>query len=532
MDEHSFSRLNAIGFLQTFIAQAVRLDDESSQADRPGTVHPIVQLGLRAGACFELAYRNQFRITGPLNCDSYADLIVGLKNRIGGNFSRSSSGPGVIRVVNTRCPFGDAVTHAPELCRMTSSVFGGIAARNFGYAKVRLDKRIAAGDSRCDVCIYTDQELAGPQTGDEYFVRDDKIVGNGAESDVTVRVEQQMYRVWCAGRGDKKRPRTARPIVVARSPALRSILETVEVVAPTRAAVLIQGETGVGKEIVARAVHALSERWEREFVAVNCGAIPETLIETALFGHEKGAFTGAYEVHHGLFERAERGTLFLDEIDSLPLAAQVRLMRVVQEGEFERVGGKRTLACDVRIIAAGSNRLREMVDSGEFRQDLFYRLNVIPIHLPPLRERREDIPALVEHLVQRLSTKYQRPAVEVSAEVMGQMMAYEWPGNVREMENVLERSFLLSTGAVIDRLHFDGTSPADAAGDRHDNTTLREAKRRAADEIERRLLREALARHRGNVRNAAQELGLTPRAVHQKIQTHEIDLAEYRVVRS
>jgi transcriptional regulator with PAS, ATPase and Fis domain len=171
-----------------------------------------------------------------------------------------------------------------------------------------------------------------------------------------------------------------------------------------------------------------------------------------LFGHERGAFTGAYEVHHGLFERAEKGTLFLDEVDSLPLAAQARLLRVLQEGEFDRVGGKQSLRADVRVIAAGSNRLAELVTNGGFRKDLFYRLNVVPINIPPLRERPEDISPLVDHFLAKLSVKYGKEIRAVSQAAMMEALAYDWPGNIRELENVLERSFLFSPGNVITKL--------------------------------------------------------------------------------
>lgn len=242
-----------------------------------------------------------------------------------------SSEPGVIRVRNTKCPFGDQVRKSPELCKMTSSVFGGIAARNFGYAKVVLDKRIAIGDECCQVSIYVDESAALEFDGDEYHNYKGEARATSSSFEVSERIAKKMDRMWLESvKNDSAVGR--RPLLVSTSPAMREALATVDVIGQTTASVLITGETGVGKEVIARAIHAVSKCWNKGFEAVNCGAIPEGLVESILFGHERGAFTGAYEVHHGLFERADGGTLFLDEVDSLPLLAQVRLLRVLQEG--------------------------------------------------------------------------------------------------------------------------------------------------------------------------------------------------------
>lgn len=307
-------------------------------------------------------------------------------------------------------------------------------------------------------------------------------------------------------------------------------LKTIKVVAPTTATVLITGETGVGKEVIARRIHALSERWNRNFVAVNCGAIPENLVETTLFGHERGAFTGAYEVHHGLFEQAEGGSLFLDEIDSLPLAAQARLLRVLQGGEFERVGGKQRLSANVRVIAAASTRLDKFIVEGTFRMDLYYRINVVPILLPPLRERREDILPLVNHILAQLSAKYNKVIKALSDAAIARVMQYDWPGNVRELENVLERSFLFSPGPVMTELLLPQTGDGIVAsvGQAVDPLSLKEAKQRAAEQVETLILKEALTRFHGNVSEVAKSLGLTPRAIHQKLNLYGIDPNSYR----
>lgn len=528
MPDKLFSHLNPILFLQTFVAQSVEVSTKlkgDKESDRP---HYIEQLGLTASGCFETAYRQELGQDGPLDHDKYADMIVEIKNKIGGNFSRASSEPGMVRVVNTRCPFGEAVMQAPELCKMTSSVFGGIAARNFGYAKVILDKRIAVGNGMCEARIYTDRMKAISLEGDEYNREKDIIRGREASVKAQLTRERRGGKVWC-GAGPTPSDDIDKPPVVAKSAAMLNALEVVNVVAPTTATVLISGETGVGKEVIARRIHALSERWNRNFVAVNCGAIPENLVETTLFGHERGAFTGAYEVHHGLFEQAEGGSLFLDEIDSLPLAAQVRLLRVLQGGEFERVGGKQRLSADVRVIAAASMRLTKFIAEGGFRRDLYYRINVVPILLPPLRERREDLLPLVNHILEKLSAKYKKVITALSETAIARVMQYDWPGNVRELENVLERSFLFSTGPIMSELmlpHVSGSLPAGVC--QPVDLSLKEAKQRASEEIEVRILEEALTRFCGNVSEVARSLGLTPRAIHQKINSHGIDLNHYR----
>jgi DNA-binding NtrC family response regulator len=221
-------------------------------------------------------------------------------------------------------------------------------------------------------------------------------------------------------------------------------------VAPTDTTVLIQGETGTGKELVARAIHAASARRERPFVAVNCAALPRELVESELFGHEKGAFTGAAAQRRGRFELAEGGTLMLDEVGELPLEAQAKLLRVLQEREFERVGGAKRLRADVRVIAATNRDLQAHAGSGGFRADLYYRLNVFPVVLPPLRSRREDIPRLVQHLAQKAARKLGRQLEAVSPAFMERAAAHDWPGNVRELENVIERALIMSGGTLLD----------------------------------------------------------------------------------
>ena len=265
--------------------------------------------------------------------------------------------------------------------------------------------------------------------------------------------------------------------IIGKSTALRRVLRQVETVAPTDATVLIYGETGTGKELIARAIHNLSPRRPQAFVKLNCAAIPTGLVESELFGHERGAFTGAITQRIGRFELANHGTVFLDEIGDLPLELQPKLLRVLQEREFERLGNSRTLRSDARLIAATNGDLAAMVEAQRFRADLFYRLNVFPIHLPPLRERVEDIPLLVRHFVQHFARRMNRTIETISSDTMESLVRYQWPGNIRELENVMERAVILSSGPVL-RVPLEDLQPCVAPG-RVDGTprTLEEAER-------------------------------------------------------
>lgn len=237
--------------------------------------------------------------------------------------------------------------------------------------------------------------------------------------------------------------------IIGQSPALKGVLRKVEQVAPTDSTVLIQGETGTGKELIALAIHNLSPRRPRPLIRVNCGAIPANLVESELFGHEKGAFTGALQRRMGRFELADGGTIFLDEVGELPPEAQVKLLRVLQEREFERIGTGRPTKVDVRVIAATNRNLSEAVTAGVFRSDLFYRLNIFPLELPPLRERTSDIPLLVNGFLNVFAKKLGKPLAGVSADSMDRLMRYHWPGNIRELENVIERAVILAQGPVV-----------------------------------------------------------------------------------
>jgi formate hydrogenlyase transcriptional activator len=251
--------------------------------------------------------------------------------------------------------------------------------------------------------------------------------------------------------------------IVGRSPALQQVLRQVEVVAPTDSGVIIQGETGTGKELIARAIHNLSGRRDRPFVKVNCAAIPSGLLESELFGHEKGAFTGAVMRKPGRFEVADKGTLFLDEVGDIPLELQSKLLRVLQEREFERLGSTRTQQVDVRVIAATHRDLKQMVEEGTFRSDLYYRLHVFPIPVPPLRDRREDIPLIVRHFVGKYAKRMNRCIETIPAKTLEVFASYSWPGNIRELQNLIERAVILSPGtslcAPLEELKQEMTTP-------------------------------------------------------------------------
>jgi formate hydrogenlyase transcriptional activator len=250
--------------------------------------------------------------------------------------------------------------------------------------------------------------------------------------------------------------------IIGNSDALRRVLKEVETVGPTDATVLIRGETGTGKELVARAIHHLNQRRERTFVNLNCAAIPTGLLESELFGHEKGAFTGAIAQKVGRFELAHEGTLFLDEVGDIPSELQPKLLRVLQDQQFERLGGTRTIKVNVRLVAATNRDLAQMVAAGQFRSDLYYRLNVFPVLLPPLRERREDIPQLVRHFIQKFARRMARRIETIPAEAMDALVAYPWPGNIRELENVIERAVILSAGPALRLPPGEWTTPVPA----------------------------------------------------------------------
>lgn len=310
--------------------------------------------------------------------------------------------------------------------------------------------------------------------------------------------------------------------IVGKSPAMAALFDLVRTVARTGSTVLLSGESGTGKELVAKAIHTLSSRRDAPFVSVNCGALPETLLESELFGHLKGAFTDAHQNRKGLFEAAHRGTIFLDEIGDTPAAMQVKLLRVLQDKRVRRLGDTSEVEVDVRIIAATNRPLDSLVRDGRLREDLYYRLCVIPIPIPPLRERRHDIPLLAEHFLRRFRQEMGKNVSEISPEAMGRLERYPWPGNVRELENVIERAVALETtpAVLVDRLPesigLEGqpVAPIAVGGGFSLETHLRE--------IEVQLLRQALEQANWDRAHACSLLGVTPRSLRYLIRKHGI----------
>jgi two-component system response regulator AtoC len=309
------------------------------------------------------------------------------------------------------------------------------------------------------------------------------------------------------------------PDIVAESAAMRDALDVIAKVAPHRTTVLITGPSGTGKEVLARALHRFSPRADRPFVAVNCAAIPEALLESELFGHVRGAFTGAVSEHRGLFEQASGSTLFLDEIGDLPTALQAKLLRVLQEGEVRRVGDRVTRQVDARVVAATARDLDADVKTGRFREDLYYRLNVIGVRLPPLVERPEDVPALVRHLLDMHAAKLKIPVPELEPDVLRVLLDHDWPGNVRELSNALERAMVLSHGA---RVGIGDLPAAVVRGATEAAPLMPEGElslKRHAVAAQGEVIREALKRAGGNRRRAAALLGISVRSLFYKLKT-------------
>ena len=305
--------------------------------------------------------------------------------------------------------------------------------------------------------------------------------------------------------------------LIGESPAMKDIKNQIEMVAYSDAPVFLMGESGTGKELIAESIHKNSERSQKPYLKVNCAAIPKDLIESTLFGHEKGAFTGALKQHKGLFEESNSGTLLLDEISEMPLPMQTKLLRILQEGTLNRVGSNKEIKVDVRVIATSNRKIHDEIENGNFRQDLFYRLNVFPINIPPLRERKEDIHLLLNFFLDDILKKYDENEKKLNQSAIDKLLSYPWPGNIRELRNIIERAFLLSRNdAEIDSKHFmlESTNPVPA------NTVSTQPKTIA--EMEKELIYSALERLGDNRNKAADELGITVRTLRNKLhQYHE-----------
>jgi DNA-binding NtrC family response regulator len=389
-----------------------------------------------------------------------------------------------------------------------------------GQEGLELLERLHAYDELLPVVVMTawgsvDLAVAAMRAGARDFVQkpweNEKLLA-------TLRTQIELGRALRKGqrleaenrvlRGDEKRP-----TLIAESRTMRPVLEMIERVGPSDASVLITGENGTGKGVVARALHAASRRTSRPLVSVNVGGLPESLFESELFGHVKGAFTDAKQDRVGRFELADGGTLFLDEIANVPLAQQAKLLRVLETGEFERVGSSRTRQADVRILSATNSLLEAEVDAGRFRQDLYFRLRTVEIHLPPLRDRREDIPSLASHFLTAHAARYRKPITGFDEAAMKTLLSHAWPGNVRELDHAIEGAVLMAIGSTIRAAELGLAAPASRAP-RIEDMSL--------EEVETLLIRKALARYGGNVSRAAEALGLSRSALYRRIQRYGI----------
>jgi transcriptional regulator with PAS, ATPase and Fis domain len=312
--------------------------------------------------------------------------------------------------------------------------------------------------------------------------------------------------------------------LVGHSAPIQQVFSLIQQVAPSRAAVLVTGESGTGKELVARTVHALSPRRDGPFVAVNCAAMPETLMESELFGHEKGAFTGAVERRAGCFELAQQGTLLLDEIGDMPVGTQAKLLRVLEDSRIRRLGGKSEIEVDVRVVASTNKPLEESLRKGEIREDLYYRINVFRVHLPPLRERKEDIAPLCDALLDSLNRKHGCKVTDVQPEVMQAFQSYHWPGNVRELRNILERAVVIAGEGTVSTAHlpldFGVSEPERRSSESADPNEVRLRVGTTVDEGEKALILKTLEHTRNNKTRAAEILGISLKTLHNKLKEY------------
>jgi len=324
----------------------------------------------------------------------------------------------------------------------------------------------------------------------------------------------------------------AQSYVRTLSPLMRQVYEKIESVAPTKATVLFAGETGTGKSLMAKLLHMHSKRAEGPFIPVHCGSIPETLVESELFGHERGAFTGAERRKLGKFEIADKGTIFLDEIGTISPNAQIKLLQVLQENSFSRVGGEKTIQVDVRIVAASNEDLQDRIKQDKFRKDLYFRLNVFSLEIPPLRTRREDIPFLVDGILTRLNNTYGKGISEIDGDVMQAFQSYNWPGNIRELENLLERAYILEKSSCLTTVNF----PSDllnlravvSGGEPVEQLTLSDARKRALNEVERRYLIKHLTDNKGKIDQCAEQAGITTRQLHNLMHKYNLKRSDFR----
>ena len=509
------------GLLGQLVAEAVQEDNAQGQQLRPPLVEQAASSG---GELIELLYRSRLGLSDQLDAEAFSRLITETIQASGCLSTAQVVDSRSVRIMTSKCAFGGR--QDSPACHLVLSVVGSIAAHNFGYAKVDLRRSGGSGQPLCVYCVELDPRRAARQPGMEFRYED------SSPEVLTAPPNGVLLPLSGVSAGDEPQP-----TIVGCSQQMRRILGILETVAPTAATVLITGETGTGKECLARALHGLSDRARGEFQGINCGAIPENLIESALFGHERGAFTGAHARHIGYFERANGGTLFLDEVDGLSPEAQVRLLRVLQEGEYERVGGQQLLRNGARIVAATNTQLQKAIETGRLRSDLYYRLNVVNIHIPPLRERPEDLPVLIDHILSKLNQCYGHRVTSLGERAKRSLMHYHWPGNVRQLENVLERSYIFAAGSRLDTVLFDedhlqvsSTANVAAATPQPSKETApwKHRGKAALRAQERQALEVALAQHGGNVTQAAAAMGYSRRAIYLKLRAHGIDPKSYR----
>jgi Nif-specific regulatory protein len=312
--------------------------------------------------------------------------------------------------------------------------------------------------------------------------------------------------------------------IVGNSSLMHDLYQLIERVAPINSTVMIRGESGVGKELIAEAIHKASARASRPFVKVNCSALPETLIESELFGHEKGSFTGANTAHTGYFEVADTGTIFLDEIGDVPQSIQVKLLRVLQQKQIERVGGTRTIGVDVRIITATNRNLEEMMKANTFREDFYYRINVFPVYVPALRERRADIKILTDHFINKINKQNRMNVKRITGGALDMLMMYSWPGNIRELENVIERAMILTTDNVIHSYNLPPSLQTSVSSNTVDKSSLE----LVLGKVEKQMIIDALIANNGNISKSALQLGITERIIGLRIRKHEINVQNYK----
>lgn len=350
--------------------------------------------------------------------------------------------------------------------------------------------------------------LTKPCNPDELFLKIDKLLETKRLREEVVRLRREVYAYKKFGE------------LIGQSQAMRQIYAVISAVGKNKSTVLITGESGTGKELVARTIHQKGPEGERPFVAINCGAMSETLLDSQLFGHRRGAFTGAIADHNGVFQAADSGTLFLDEISEIPLALQVKFLRAIQEKEVTPLGSNRPVKVDVRIIAASNRNLEEEVRKGTFRDDLYYRLSVVPIHLPPLRERREDIPLLIEHFISIFSKEYNVEPKQLTPDALEKLVSYPWPGNIRELQNVIERVFALSQTTEITRAGL----PISVVGfEEHPVSFTELSELPTLEAMEKSLIAAALQKSQGNKNEAARLISIDRQRLYRKIEKYGLD---------